>query len=293
MRITNIQHFSLDDGPGIRTTVFFAGCNMRCLWCHNPENFENIMLAYDSANCTRCRNCKNICEKDVHIFAGDSHYVNWKNCVKCLKCIDACDNHALYQNSVEISEKELLYEIEQDRRFYERSSGGVTLSGGEPVLLKEDLKKILTECKGTGIHTAVETAGNYPFDQLEPLLESIDLVIIDCKAYSEEIHKNCTGHTNKQILFNIQRLSDIQKKIWVRIPAIWNVNITFQEMEKIAVFLKGKRIEKVELLPYHKMGIQKYKLYGKAYSLNNASPPDPKQLEQCYNILKRYNIPIS
>lgn len=288
--VTNIQRFSLDDGPGIRTTVFLAGCNMRCLWCHNPENFECIMLAYDIQKCVGCRKCKQVCQKGVHLFKNNEHQIVWERCKRCLRCINVCENKALFQNSRDMAINDILAEIEKDKHFYRRSSGGVTFSGGEPVLYLEELERILEKCKEAGFHTAIETSGNYPFDFLERLLEYIDLVIIDCKAYSEEVHKRCTGKSNKLILSNIEELSFMDTKMWVRIPVIWGVNITLYEMQKIAEFLEGKQIEKVELIPYHKMGIAKYKIYGQKYTINDAKIPTAKQLEDCYQILKNYHI---
>lgn len=292
MFITNIQRFSLDDGPGIRTTVFLSGCNMRCLWCHNPETFERAMLGFDQSKCSSCGRCIDACKSGAHLFAGGIHRIEWENCTKCLECIKVCENKALFQNSTEMTQDELLSEIEKDIRFYKKSSGGVTFSGGEPLLQKEGLQSLLWECKKRKIHTAVETAGNYSFELIEPLLDCIDLILMDCKAYSEETHKKCTGKSNKYILDNIRRLSESGKNFWIRIPVIWNVNATFEEIEKIAVFLEGKNVRKVELLPYHKMGIAKYKTYGKHYSIEEAEAPEAKQMEQCYKILKRYQLPV-
>lgn len=292
MLVTNIQRFSLDDGPGIRTTVFLAGCNMRCLWCHNPEALEANMLVYDSKKCSSCMRCGNVCRENVHIFKDQEHQIKWENCKKCLKCVEACESKALSRNARELSVKELVQEIEKDKHFYKRSSGGVTFSGGEPVLWAKDLQTILEICKKNGIHTAVETAGNYPFCMLETILKDVDLVIIDCKAYSEELHKKCTGKSNKQILHNIQKLSEIHKNMWVRIPVIWNVNITLNEMEEIARFLEGKNIEKVEIIPYHKMGIAKYKMHGLDYTINDAEPPTKEQTDECYEILRSYHLPV-
>ena len=292
MFITNIQRFSLEDGPGIRTTVFFAGCNMRCLWCHNPETFERIMLGYDPNKCVGCGQCTEVCKTDAHIFSKGVYHIDWNKCKRCLKCVEVCRNGALFLNSKEISADELLQEIEKDMRFYMKSSGGVTFSGGEPLLQVDGLREILKKCKKKKIHTVVETAGDYSFEILEPLLDYIDLIVMDCKAYSAELHKKCTGYSNEHIFDNIQKLSGIGKDIWIRIPVVWDINITFEEIEKIAEFLKGKQVNKVELLSYHKMGISKYKTYGKNYLLQTAKIPDEGQINRCYDILKKYQLPV-
>lgn len=239
MKIANIQHFCINDGPGIRTTVFLTGCNMRCLWCHNPEMIMEEIFQYSS--------------KDI-------------------------------------SKEELFEEICEDRLFFERSGGGVTFSGGEPVLQALELKKILKKCKEEKISTAIETAGNYSFDVIDSLLDYVDLTILDCKAVSEEVHKKCTGVTNKQILKNIKILCERHKQVWIRIPVIWNVNIDEQEMNNIGKFLTALVIERVELIPYHKIGISKYDGYNLKYLLKEVKPPTKGQLELCCDILKQYNI---
>lgn len=239
MKIVNIQHFCLDDGPGIRTTVFLAGCNMQCLWCHNPEAVVENVLTYTA--------------KDISI-------------------------------------QKLMFHINEDKLFYESSGGGVTFSGGEPVLQITELLEVLQECKREKISVVIETAGNYPFELLENILDCVDLFIIDCKAFSNELHKKCTGKSNISILKNIKMLSERKRRLWIRIPIVWGVNILDKEMDQIGKFLSTMEFERVELIPYHKMGISKYKKYGLEYPLKNIEPPTKDQMVECSNILKRYNI---
>lgn len=238
MYITDIQHFSLDDGPGIRTTVFMSGCNMRCLWCHNPE---------------------------------------------CLE---------VGKHDREISMEELMKELMQDKEIMNRKQyrGGVTFSGGEPFMQREELKTALVECKKNEVKTAVETAGNYGFDIIEHVLDFIDLVIIDCKAYSENVHINCTGLSNRKILDNITKLSGKKKTLWIRIPVVPNINITFEEMHKIGLFLKDKHPARLELLPYHNYGAAKYKKFGMNYKLGNIDTPSMGYMDECIKILKSYGL---
>lgn len=238
MYITDIQHFSLDDGPGIRTTVFMSGCNMRCLWCHNPE---------------------------------------------CLE---------MGKHDREISTEELMQELLQDKEIMNLSEtrGGITFSGGEPFMQREELETALAECRKNGLKTAVETAGNYDFDVIGSMLDLIDLVIIDCKAFSEDIHISCTGLSNRKILDNIAKLLGGNGNVWVRIPVIPDINITFEEMHKIGLFLRDKHPMRVELLPYHTYGKAKYGRLGMDYKLGETDIPSQEYLDTCTGILRGYGV---
>jgi len=287
--ITNIQRFSLDDGPGIRTTVFLAGCNMNCKWCHNPEAIYQHRLMYDQEKCSLCGLCGRLCEKGIHSFSFSEHIINyWDICKDCTLCIEHCPNGALKKNSAEKTVDELYQEIIKDFRFY-KADGGLTIGGGEPMCQADELIKLLSRCKENGINIAVETAANVAFEVIERLMNYIDLFIIDCKAYTNELHKKCTGKTNELILENIKRISPI-KDVWVRIPVIENVNITLDEMKKIGYFLSDLKLKKVELLSYHKMGIKKYELCGIQYALKNINEPTRDFMLNCLEILKRYGI---
>lgn len=249
MYVTNIQRFSLDDGPGIRTTVFTAGCNMRCLWCHNPENLQ-----------------KKITRK---IYNDDGTYVE-------------------ISNSKNILLQDIIDTVIRDIKFYQKSGGGLTVSGGEPLLQIDELELLMKLSKQYGINTVVETALNYEYGKIQKIKNNVDLFIVDCKAISDDIHIRCTGQSNKVILENIKKLSDEGVSMYIRIPVIPNVNITFQEMEKIADFLKNINAKAVELLPYHKMGIGKYKDWRIPYYISEIEPPDTDYMNKCLNILKSY-----
>ena len=232
------------------------------------------------------------CKFMVHSFDSNEHVVNWAKCSKCMECVKVCESGAIVGNSKEISLSDLMLEIKKDIDFYKKSDGGVTFSGGEPMMQKEQLAEILQLCKKEQINTAIETAGNYSFEKMEPLLKWLDLIIIDLKAFSNDRHKKCTGSSNDNILQNIVKISQTNKRIWIRIPVVENVNITLDEIEKMGQFLKKLRVERVELLPYHKIGISKYKTYGLEYKLMLKDTPSEAFMLECENILCKNGVKV-
>ena len=245
--IFDIQRNSFVDGPGIRTTVFFKGCNLHCQWCHNPESqsFEKQMLFYKE-KCTGCGKCREVCP---------SHLVK---CNFCGKCEIYCPSNARKICGKEYTSDEVLAEVIKDKAFYDNSNGGVTFSGGECMLQIEFLTEILKLCKENGIHTAVDTAGNVPWDYFERILPFTDLFLYDIKVFSNEKHEKYTGVSNELILNNLKFLFESGAKIWIRIPIIPTVNDSGDEIKKIQEFLSPYKPQKIELLPYHRMGENKY-----------------------------------
>ena len=237
--IFNIQRFCVNDGPGIRTTVFFKGCNLCCAWCHNPESQSSSkqMLFY-SEKCTHCGRCKECDITDKDFF---------------------CSNGAKEICGKTVTVDDVTYEILKDREFYKNSSGGVTLSGGECMLQIDFLEKVLKKCKDNGIHTAVDTAGLVPYESFEQILPYTDLFLYDVKCYDSDKHQKFTQAPNELILSNLKKLLKANKTVWVRIPIIPTVNDTEEEMLAIKAFLYSCGTpEKIELLPYHATGEHKY-----------------------------------
>lgn len=254
--IFDIQRNSFVDGPGIRTTVFFKGCNLKCKWCHNPESqsFEKQMMFYQN-KCTGCGKCKDICQN------------NLKTCDLCGKCIDICPSNARRICGKEYTVDEVLKTICKDKAFYENSGGGVTFSGGECMLHIDFLKELLKKCKGNGIHTAVDTAGSVPWQNFEKIMPYTDLFLYDVKCFSETLHIEGTGSSNKLILENLKKLSDNFKGcIIIRIPIIPGFNDYVEEIVQISEFLKNIHYNAIEILPYHKMGENKYSALGIKYN---------------------------
>lgn len=243
-KIFNIQRFCTDDGPGIRTTVFFKGCNLRCAWCHNPESqsAETEWMLYPD-KCIGCGRCADIGE-------DTTDFVCFQEARKL------CGNE--YTLDV------VLTELLKDKIFYENSGGGVTFSGGECMLQIDFLEEILKACKQNGIHTAVDTAGNVPFEYFDRILPHTNLFLYDVKCFDSERHKLFTGVGNELILDNLKRLLELRAPVWVRIPIIPSVNDSEEEMLNIKSFISSCGApEKIELLPYHAMGEHKYAAIGK------------------------------
>ena len=251
--IFDIERNSYVDGPGIRTTVFFKGCNLRCAWCHNPESQSPNpqMLVYKN-KCTGCGKCKEKCPNAL------------ETCSLCGRCTLYCPHDAREICGKEYTVDEVMREILKDKVFYENSGGGVTFSGGECMLEIDFLEEALKECKKHGIHTAIDTAGHVPFAYFERILPYTDLFLYDIKCYDSEKHKKYTGVSNELLFSNLKKLLQTDKTIWVRIPVIPTVNDTEEEMLTIKTFLSSCGMpEKVELLPYHAMGEHKYAAIGK------------------------------
>ena len=250
--IFDIQRSSFVDGPGIRTTIFFKGCNLRCKWCHNPESqkFETQMLFY-ADKCTHCGMCKRVCKYAL------------KQCDLCGACELYCMKEARKICGKDYTICELMEEIIKDKVFYETSGGGVTCSGGECMLQIDFLENLLRACKEKGIHSAVDTAGHVKFEYFERILPYTDLFLYDVKCWDSEKHKQYTGVGNELILENLSKLQRLGANIWIRIPVIKGVNDSVKEMKNICNFLdQNGGVKKVELLPYHKLGDNKKKALG-------------------------------
>ncbi len=266
--IFDIERNSFVDGPGIRTTVFFKGCNLKCAWCHNPESqsAKSQMMFYKD-KCKGCGKCKEVCP------------YNFEKCDLCGKCTFYCPVDARKVCGKEYTVDEVFDEIIKDKAFYENSGGGVTFSGGECMLQIDFLLEILKKCNNAGIHTAVDTAGQIPFESFEKILPYTDLFLYDIKCFDSEKHKKYVGVGNELILENLKKLFEAGANIWIRIPVIADVNDSVEEMQKIKDFLdENGKPEKIELLPYHAMGENKYAAIGK--ETQRFTPPDSNKLNE-------------
>lgn len=269
--VFDIQRNSFVDGPGIRTTVFFKGCNLDCKWCHNPESkFSKPQMLFYKNKCTGCMKCAKVCPNEL------------KKCDLCGKCELYCPNDARKVCGKQYDVDEILKEVLKDKAFYDNSDGGVTFSGGECMLQIDFLCEILKRCKDCGVHTAVDTAGNVPWERFEKVLPYTDLFLYDIKALDDETHKKYVGVSNVLILENLKKLFEKNANVLIRIPVIPTVNDDAEEMLKIKAFLEPFSPLKVELLPYHKMGEHKYDALG--LEMTEFAVPEKEKIDELKKI---------
>ena len=292
MKIFDIQRFSIQDGPGVRTSIFMKGCPLRCIWCHNPESvLSKTQILYYEDKCTGCGECAVVCPMSANHVANGRHWYDRTKCIACGKCARACTQEAFRIAGYEITPDELVEKVVRDRIFYEETGGGVTFTGGEPFAQFEELCEAAKSCRNENIHTAIETSLMTPWKNIEALDSFIDLWICDMKACSAELHKRGTGTDNTLILGNLKKLLETRiEKVWVRIPVIPGFNDMERELKNIAGFLKAYRVQRVELMPYHDIGAGKYTALGQAYALENTPCHTRGQVEGFRRILRENSV---
>jgi len=259
--VFDIKRYAIHDGPGIRTTVFLKGCLLNCSWCHNPEGKAREQeFMWWKERCIGCRDCQNVCTKGAISFLDDSFVFDNKKCDLCRACADACHSQALKLVGKEMTVTQAMKEIEKDMVFYDESGGGVTLSGGEPLLQPDFSASLLRACKEIGIHTAVDTCGHADSDIVSKVSKHVDLFLYDLKLINDEKHAKFTGVSNKLILENLKRLSDNGQKIIVRFPLVPGVNDDEKDVLELGGFVSSlKGVKELSILPYHKAGVEKSK----------------------------------
>ena len=284
--IFNIQRFTVHDGPGIRTELFLKGCPLRCAWCSNPESFISYpQIGVYSTQCigkSGCGECLNICPKeDALVFADDNivSAINRDVCDNCLRCYDACPSDALKRWGQRITAQEAVKAILADRNFYARSGGGVTISGGEPLVQSAFVAEILSRCNKEGIHTCVESVLHVPREALDAVMPYTDLLITDIKHMNSDIHKMCTGVGNELILENIKYVALTGKPMILRLPIIPDINDTFEHIDLVSDLIIKHLMDsvlQVQFLRFRPLGEEKYKSLGMPYRMAGVSPPREK-----------------
>lgn len=285
-KIFDIQRYSIHNGPGIRTTVFFKGCPLSCWWCHNPEGqrLENEVLFLEQKGCMGCGDCILVCPKEAVSPLGPGRLIDSKACIRCGSCIKSCPTQSLQMVGESISPEDLILELEKDRIFYDASGGGVTLSGGEPFFQVEFLDPLLSILKKGGFHVAVDTSGYTTREVLSCLHPNIHLFLYDLKHLDEKIHTEHTGVSNRQIIENLLFLSSIKAEIQLRLPLIPGFNDDEEHLKELAHFVTSLHLNQIHLLPYHRMAAGKYSGLQKREPL----PIVDRPTQECINRAQLY-----
>jgi pyruvate formate lyase activating enzyme len=296
-KIFNIQHYSIHDGPGIRTTVFFMGCPLRCQWCQNPESqgFQPILF-FDAEKCTGCGQCVEACpEGAIRVIEGKSK-TDRKQCKGQGNCVEICPYDARSLMGRNATAAEVFEAVNADAIFYQNSGGGITISGGDPVAQPDFAVGILKLCRDAGIHTAIETCGYAKWEILKPILEYTDLVLYDFKHMDPARHKEYTAVSNKLILDNAKRIrKDLNLPMLARLPILPGYNDSSENLKSAAQFIAdelGNEV-KVHLLPYHRLGETKYERMEKPGGCVRIEPPSDERMLAIKKMFESFGLTVT
>lgn len=293
-RIFAIKKYAIHDGPNIRTTVFFKGCPLQCWWCHNPEGMDStIAMLWDGRKCVDCGECVAACPTGSLYSAEKGIQREPASCNSCLTCLDTCPAMAHETTGWEASVEEVMTEIEKDIPFYDTSGGGVTFSGGEPLMQPQFLLDLLKACGRLGLHRAVDTTVYADPATILAVAKHCELFLVDLKHMDTDKHKLYTGVGNGRILANIRLLAEQGKQMRIRIPLIEGINSDRENMERSAAFLAPlPAISRVDVLPYHNIAAAKYHKLGRTYNAEACSRVAPEKVSECIEILRKSGLVV-
>jgi len=294
--VFNIQRFSIHDGPGIRTTVFLKGCSLRCGWCSNPESVRlSPEIITRDIKCIRCGKCVEACSQQAITVVENTRIIQWEKCNYCMKCAEVCPSGAIERAGEYMTVAEVIDTVGRDVSYYRRTNGGMTLSGGEPLVQWQFALKLLQEAKRRGLHTALDTTGYTDWEILDELLNFTDLVLYDVKHPNSARHQEATGVPNERILDNLRKtVAKPGLKVWVRhavIPQFSDSEEDLEELCKLILTLKPS-VEKISLLPYHKFGESKYAAMGKVYPWKGIPTISDEQIGELKKLVESHGIKV-
>jgi pyruvate formate lyase activating enzyme len=286
--VFNIQRYSVNDGPGIRTTVFLKGCPLCCAWCHNPEGIaRRPELAVLQSRCAACGECRKACPFAEALGGEGVLPTRNERCDLCGQCVEACPTGARQMVGREMSEADVMAEVRKDRIFFEESGGGVTFSGGEPLAQAAFVIALLGRCREAGIRTAVDTCGFGCTEHLLAIAGLADLLLYDLKLMDDARHREQCGATNRPILANLLALAGAPAPVWIRVPIVPGINDDEENLSSMARWVSTLPfVRQVNLLPYHKTGFSKHERMGHTYRLEDVEPPSPERMAHLVGLFR-------
>jgi pyruvate formate lyase activating enzyme len=290
--VFDIRRFSVHDGPGLRTTVFFKGCPLKCAWCHNPESQARAPeLIFWDDRCQRCQACVTACEQGAITLVDDHIFTDPAKCISCGHCTETCYAEARQIAGRKMSVASVMSEVQRDVPFYDQSGGGVTFSGGEPLMQPDYLVALLSACKASDIHTTLDTCGQTNWKTLDRIRSYVDLFLYDLKFMDPGRHKQQTGVTNERILENLKKLSRHGHEIILRVPIIPGANADLENIRAIGSFAASlPSLNRVDILPYHRAAINKYERMHRSYGFNQLLPPSEEEMAEIARLLEEYGL---
>ena len=292
--VFDIKRFSIHDGPGIRTTVFFKGCPLSCWWCHNPESqATEPEMMFRENRCIRCRACQAVCKQSAISWDGDVISTDMEKCTLCGVCVEACYAEAREMIGREMSVAQVMAEIERDIAFYDESAGGATFSGGEPLWQRDFLLDLLRACQEKEIHTTVDTCGFATWETVDSVREYVDLFLYDLKLMNDARHQKFTAVSNELILSNLRALAEPGENIVLRVPIIPEINDDDESLRQLGAFAATlPNVNQMSLLPYHPTAVDKYRLLHKVCGLQGIRPPSDRRMAEIAEILSEFGLQV-
>jgi pyruvate formate lyase activating enzyme len=292
--VFDIRRYSIHDGPGIRTAVFFKGCPLKCWWCHNPESqSRDVEMMFRESRCIRCGACVDTCAEGALSWENETVVIDSDRCTLCGACAETCYAQAREVIGREMTVAAVMAEVARDITFYDESGGGVTFSGGEPLSQPDFLLALLRACQGQGIHTAVDTCGFAAWKVLDRIRPYVDVFLYDLKLMDDASHRRFTGVANKQILANLRALSSQGHAIILRVPIIPGINDDEEAIRQIGAFAGTlAHLNEIDLLPYHHIGMDKYARLNKTYQLSGTQPPSEQRMAEIAQQLSGLWLPV-